>query len=60
MSFIWRTRHPMVARQRYVDQQRAKRKAFYAANPEALIQSRIISALVLVVVFIVMAFCSAR
>lgn len=58
MSFIWRTRHPMVARQRYVDAKRAQRKAFYSANPEALFRSRIISALVLVVVFIFMAFCT--
>lgn len=58
MSYIWKTRHPMVARQRYVNLQSAKRKEYYRQHPEKLFRSRIISALVLVVVFLFMAYCT--
>lgn len=60
MSFIWKTRHPMVYRQHYLDRQKAEHEEFYRQHPDMLAQQRLITGLLLVVAMLILAFCSTR
>lgn len=60
MSFIWRSTHPMVRRQKSLDAQAAARKEYYRRHPEELATNRAVSVIAGVILFLLLAFCSAR